>query len=930
MPGPPGKAADDGGRSGKGFGSFDRRVGESLDYMYQVGSHLQSHLEPIIDPLGASGAMQFLNFKDTSRILTGRIVCSIPYADWYSVQLEGGDGNIPCCTLSQNTMQAIGTRSIGTLPPGHKVCVIKSPNAYFGCIMGVIPEIQGDGKLTMPDVLVQGSQSGFKREAAYKKFLEFFREGQLKNFSGNKPWDGTAGGEWGGVSETGIRCAVDSFMFQLAVSEACGIFGFYHDEILRLCGVGLDINSAVQTHHMRDDEGESVNECGHSPFPWEMLGATTADATPFKTNGAQAVQFSKPEGPVEPAEDDQVPILRFIEDRGYTGQGFRRQLMTKPPIFFDDPTKIHKMSEDNEFIPLWEEWVGLNGRYYMRSAKSISIRKSPILNYMQRKKRPEDKSGDDAPSKEYQHSGLYHPPAPDHVVGDIDNDNDLTQLAEVAGVLDLFGYVMNWESVHPYFYHTSDFKAWEEDDHTFVVDQDAKNYDVPGFGRLASNTYLDPASEVESEIDHRYNGGKKVKFIQSDAYWTITEDGGIVLGDGFGSEIRMSGGHIFLTAPGDIWFKSGRNVNAFAGDDLILKAHRSADITTTKNDVRIKAHKNIQVVAGVGDDGKEGAGGILLESLAKAPQHEYKDNVGEEIVSSGVIVRCSKSEFVTWAKDIYLRTGGQNKGEEDVIQSGNIVLDSSKGEGDISLIAEDVINYVNNSVGHCFKEPGTEDTFRGSNLFTYNLNVLGDRLNVCGQIVGDNGLLLEGGITVIDGHITTEQADAFNNDVTNLDQPDLGILQAEMERIKQFCRDLTDKCKEEFTEEIVKKLYEEEDQIGNEELQKIARFQFRDESQYGTTSMWFLPEDRWQQLARLDEQSLPTWKECFIDVEGEQFYPYPGTRNFKERRWSQLDLTFYQVKKGYNLNRESEKETYEKPKYQKFDNQPLDDYIVVK
>jgi hypothetical protein len=42
---------------------------------------------------------------------------------------------------------------------------------------------------------------------------------------------------------------------------------------------------------------------------------------------------------------------------------------------------------------------------------------------------------------------------------------------------------------------------------------------------------------------------------------TLLDDGGVLIGGGCGEEIRMVGGDIFLSCPGDVFMEAGRNIN---------------------------------------------------------------------------------------------------------------------------------------------------------------------------------------------------------------------------------------------------------------------------------------------------------------------------------------------------------------------------------
>ena len=108
-----------------------------------------------------------------------------------------------------------------------------------------------------------------------------------------------------------------------------------------------------------------------------------------------------------------------------------------------------------------------------------------------------------------------------------------------------------------------------------------------------------------------------------------------------------------LTAPGDVWIQPGRNVNIIAADDCIIKVHRSVDITSTKNDVRIKAERNLQILAG--NDQSEG-GGVVIESRAPAAKYDFAKD-GEDVKHSGILLIAPDSDIACWGKSVYLRTG---------------------------------------------------------------------------------------------------------------------------------------------------------------------------------------------------------------------------------------------------------------------------------
>ena len=89
---------------------------------------------------------------------------------------------------------------------------------------------------------------------------------------------------------------------------------------------------------------------------------------------------------------------------------------------------------------------------------------------------------------------------------------------------------------------------------------------------------------MRAAVDGRYGS---VAYYPNLAYFGMLDEGGIVIGDGFGAEIRLGGGRVEITCPGDIWLKSGRNVNAWAGRDVAVRAKHAVDASATDGPVRI-------------------------------------------------------------------------------------------------------------------------------------------------------------------------------------------------------------------------------------------------------------------------------------------------------------------------------------------------------
>ena len=109
---------------------------------------------------------------------------------------------------------------------------------------------------------------------------------------------------------------------------------------------------------------------------------------------------------------------------------------------------------------------------------------------------------------------------------------------------------------------------------------------------------------VDQDTQERYYGSK------AGIYYL--PDGGLVLRDGFGSEIIMAGGNIYLTAPGDIWERCGRDSVKWAGRHAIVRAQNDVEVVSDAGSVRIKAQDTFHAVGGNAGD----HGGVVLENKA--------------------------------------------------------------------------------------------------------------------------------------------------------------------------------------------------------------------------------------------------------------------------------------------------------------------------
>jgi hypothetical protein len=365
-------------------------------------------------------------------------------------------------------------------------------------------------------------------------------------------------------------------------------------------------------------------------------------------------------------------------------------------------------------------------------------------------------------------------------------------------------------------------------------------------------------------VDERYGD---VKYYPNASYFALLTDGGIELGDGFGSVIRMAGGTITLSAPGDIVLQSGRDVVSLAGYDFIARAKNSFDISATLHDGRLKAHRNLWMAA-TGD-----FGGVLIESKAKYPSKDFGD-VGQAAVLGGVVIKADRSLVEIDAADINLNT------------EGSLQLDATTGR---LRLRGDVI-----------------EMFAGEAIYTWFVQA--DAV-VAGSEWRADELLICSNTTVV-GQLCVTGCGAFGDNLVSLGH--VGTLQSRSHRgLVSQVGDSTDldntiMVREDRCGELVS--------IGDGELDTLesrradytladVEFTHRTAEQYMAAG-YVLQESRWQQLARQSGEDLPIWEE--ESVTGT--YPYPGA-GLAGEIFRRVDVTLWDPQTGTAVDRGAAYET---------------------
>lgn len=843
----------------------------------------------------------------------GRVLLAMPYIHCYKIQISGRQGTCIATATNSHSNMPLGVRSGEVIPPNSTVLVWKPKTSTLAYIIAVLPTPTMDDKFNASDHIQQGGNSGVKKVEAYRLIPKATANamGWVAQSSG-RPIDGTIG-EYVRMSETGIGLMIDSFQAYLRVNEVCGLWLNYFDNYAKLAALSLNIMSYCEHNIQTYDEGELFSMRGYVTYPWEATGMY-ADGIKFsESHGKEKVQLDK-QFPF--AEEDienpaQTPIYRLTDTWGYLGQGFNRTLM-KPA----KESGKRLMTDEDKDTGLFQELLALDGQYSVRSAKGITFAKYPLIPNPRRVRSVDDAKGDDyTEDSDYKFSGKFGE-GDEHKVKDW-NDEDVTQnksLLRVAGIQDMLAHHFNWKSTHPYAYHTKDYKFPEESE------GDKLNY-VDFYRGSMEKAYIEVFPKTTLKIDDRYGD---VNYYNTASFFSLTEDGSVVIGDGYGAQITMSGGQIRLEAGGDIMLMSGSRVVTLAKESII-RTKGSIDISSSDGDVRIKSENNMQLLAA-----NSGNGGLLLESKGQGTDQDYEQKLGEDVKASGIVLLSRGGSVSTITKDIYLRSGVDEGNAESL---GDIIIDCANGRSNTLFYARSHAFFNKEGLGIWHSPTGQDEvTIDKSHFFGPTFakingpTVMSKSVVICdgGSLGVDNGVFAR-------GHIMAVGAMACKNGVGGLGDSSKDNVPEEINNfISESCeiaKNYTEFGEPFFSSYFTDLIWDVKKPGNTDLLNNQIGFSFRDKSSQSEevysyeAEGFFLMEARWQQLQRVG--LVPgfgdRWSETAVSYQGNDLYPWPGKRN-----WIDEDrLLQYTADGGFLLydtaghakSREESRSDYEEPKF---------------
>lgn len=370
-------------------------------------------------------------------------------------------------------------------------------------------------------------------------------------------------------------------------------------------------------------------------------GALAAGVATFKTND---------KGETVPVEEDQQPVYRELTLNGYLSQGELRAFALP-----EAGTLRRYSSSSAAQTGMFSEHRGMTGEWRVRAARSLKLSKSIFVPV------PRETSGE--PSQD----GVFKSPQEYYDKEGVSEEDWPDMAALLQEEAHDEGMLVDW---------MSHFKARGKDWRIHSRDEVKKELgfaDKPRklapLGHDKACYGLPPKTAVTDAT-----GAVRI-FYDSEAFLEMLPDGGVVIGDGYGSEIRMIKGTMTLSSAGDMRILPGRDLVVMAGGDAHINARKELNIQSATSVVRVKAETDMDLLSGNSAKG----GRLLIENRSK--EQGDGDPTAPDQVQSGIVIKAEK-ETAVMGKNIYIGLSDKNDSSGEGLSrtaKGSIIVDSCKG-----------------------------------------------------------------------------------------------------------------------------------------------------------------------------------------------------------------------------------------------------------
>lgn len=408
----------------------------------------------------------------------------------------------------------------------------------------------------------------------------------------DRPWN-MIPGEWAQGNPMGVFIALFQFMATLKATERAKLECFVFDDLVRLTSGQFQHWNAFGETHIFNDAGQTNIEISGSHYAPETRGYNDYQKAVNPTETHDAMQER-----VQQKTPDITMKRRFRMFMG--GLGDMVQIYLRNMEDADSPSTY---SSEEQWGASFKCHLDNSGALNVSSAAGIGMSLNDRIPVPKRNKEAWDQTGD-TPEK--------------------------TDAAKPDPKLH-FDYGKDWPWMRNIM--AMDSEAWEDGLSYKRFDEKPKDFTVPQPSGLGS---------IPGKYDNLKSDSRQDDYSKRKAGWKIEQDGSVRIWDNWGSEMYMRGGDMVLSCPGHIIMQPGKGIIGM-GNDIVLKAKNSIDITATDKDVRITSGQNIAAYAG---------SGMLFEADGSGDATYAEGDQGEDVIGGGIVFKARNSNIYLWGQNV--------------------------------------------------------------------------------------------------------------------------------------------------------------------------------------------------------------------------------------------------------------------------------------
>lgn len=522
----------------------------------------------------------------------GEIIVAAPFENSYLVSSDVG--TIVATALETGSGRRGGHIGGGGYVPGAEVLVAQIvrtdetsartsfPNILVGAFNPYPTYDETEFKETE---MVPDSLANALNNEAYRRILENQADTNFmaENRGSNRPLD-VLPGDWFKSTVLGGCFLLSEFMSKIGASSDCCIqFN------------GLDKMAEIISHNFSEDHGSQFRELIHR-------GLTPVDVCNFALTLNEGLGGTPP---LKKSEDDTDEIVPATEEQ----TGFFRRSMFQGGVegvwdvfrMQPDARKEHTFGDDI-YPGMLSETRRMDGIMRVRAAKEIKFEKTYgiVTPWLKSELRGAP------PSKEL-------PPDTRVDIQLKQKELELTTEDEVSALRPLLHDAFDTVEEEKTFFNglRRDGDVWH---FPTVAEVKAKVFDVepPKLRTLTEQEQEYTLNDVIAK-DVEVYPGRKIRLFKNSSVFLMSDDGGLILGDGFGAEIRMNRGNITLAAAGDVQILPGRDLIEQVPGNRLSRVGKRVEVSSTEGAIVHKAATNLHLCSG-GDQG----GALILENRSKS------------------------------------------------------------------------------------------------------------------------------------------------------------------------------------------------------------------------------------------------------------------------------------------------------------------------